>query len=150
MSTIQETIAEKQRAMIPGRLVKGAEILGKLWRDGVRCRSEWTGICPCSDPNQFCLSKKKWLGLVLELHGGKYPNDLSGNEGFLVLECMDDKMFEVSGLTILKEVPGARSPIRVGRNGTCLQTILDLQALEGTAEYAGAVEAVVRIQEVMR
>ncbi len=148
MTTIQETIAEKQRAMIPQRLVRGAEILGRLWKEGVRCRSEWSGVCPCDPPNDFCLSKKKWLGLVLELHGGKYPADLSGTEGFLVLDCMTMEMLTASGLTILKVVPGARVPIRVGRKGTCLQTILDLAALEGTADYDAAVEAVVRIQEV--
>lgn len=148
MTTIQETIAAKQRTMIPTRLVRGAEVLGRLWQAGIRCRSEWSGVCPCDPPNDFCLSKKKWLGLVRELHGGKYPHDLAGHEGFLVLDCMDEKMFEASGLTILKAVPGARVPIRVGRKGTCLQTILDLAALEGTADYAAAVESVVRIQEV--
>lgn len=148
MSNIQDTIAAKQRMMIPGRLVKGAEILGRLWREKVRCISEWAGICPCAEPNDFCLAKKKWLALVLEFHGGKYPHNLAGTEGFLVLECMDSKMFEASGITILKAVPGARAPIRVGRNGTCLQTIMDLAALEGTPAYAEAVEAVVRIQEI--
>jgi len=148
MATIQETIAAKQRAMIPQRLVRGAEVLGRLWKDGVRCRSEWSGVCPCEPPNDFCLSKKKWLGLVREFNGGKYPSDLSGTEGFLVLDCMTMEMLTASGLTILKVVPGARVPIRVGRKGTCLQTILDLAALEGTADYDAAVEAVVRIQEV--
>lgn len=148
MTTIQETIAAKQKAMIPTRLVRGAEVLGRLWRDGVRCRSEWSGVCPCAEPNDFCLSKKKWLGLVREFNGGVYPCGLSGTEGFLVLECMTEEALMASGITILKSVPGARVPIRVGRNGTCLQTILDLAALEGTPEYDGAVEAVVRIQEV--
>jgi hypothetical protein len=149
MSSIQDTIAAKQKAMIPSRLVKGAEILGKLWREKNRCVSEWSGICPCDPKRTFCVAKRKWLDLVLELNDGKYPHNLSGNEGFLVLECMDEKAFEASGLTILKELPGARSPIRIGKNGTCLQTILDLQALEGTPDYAGAVEAVIKIQEVL-
>lgn len=148
MSSIQETIAAKQRAMIPSRLVKGAEILGRLYKEGDRCVSEWTGICPCEPKRNFCVAKRKWLDLVLELHGGKYPHGLSGNEGFLVLECMDQAAFDASGLTILKAIPGARVPIRVGRNGTCLQTILDLQALEGTPDYEIAVECVIRIQEV--
>jgi hypothetical protein len=148
MPSIQEIVAARKRAMIPPRLAKGAAVLGRLWREGVRCRSEWSGVCPCEAPNDFCLSKRKWLGLVLEMYGGQYPHGLTGCEGFLVLECMDERCFEASGLTILKTVPGARAPIRVGRKGTCLQTILDLAALEGTPEYAGAVEAVVRIQEV--
>lgn len=148
MTTIQDTIAAKQKVMIPARLVKGAAILGQLWRDGVRCRSEWSGVCPCAEPNDFCRSKAKWLGFVREFNDGKYPAGLTGTEGFLVLECMTEEALMASGITILKAVPGARVPIRVGRNGTCLQTILDLAALEGTAEYDEAVEAVVRIQEV--
>lgn len=151
MKTTLEIIAERKKAMIRPRLEKGAEILGRLWQDGTRCVSEWSGICPCPAPNDFCISKLKWLGLVRELHDGKYPHGLAGTEGFLVLECMTDKMFEVSGLTILKEVPGARSLIRVGRNGTCLQTILDLQEIreKEPENYAAAVESVVRIQEVL-
>jgi hypothetical protein len=147
----QETlkrIEAVKKAAIPPRLVKGAVILGRLWVEGNRCLGEWSGICPCPAQNDFCEVKKKWLSLVRDLYDGKYPHDLSGCEGFLVLECMDGKMFEASGLTILKTVPGARVPIRVGRKGTCLQTILDLAALEGTADYAAAVESVVRIQEV--
>lgn len=150
MTTIQETIAAKQRAMIPQRLTRGAEVLGRLWREGARCRSEWAGICPCAEPNDFCLSKLKWLGLVKEFHGGKYPHELSGLEGFLVLECMTQKDFEASGLTIVRTMPGARSPIRVGRGGTCPQTILDLREIyeNDPANYAAAVECVVKIQEI--
>lgn len=151
MTTIQETIAARQKAAIPQRLVKGAAILGRLWREGVRCRSEWSGLCPCAAPTDFCLAKRKWLELVRELHDGKYPHDLSGNEGFLVLECMDGAAFEASGLTIVKEVPGSRALIRIGREGTSRQTLLDLQEIyeKDPAHYAEAVEAVVRIQEVL-
>lgn len=83
------------------------------------------------------------------MFGGKYPYGLSGCEGFLVLECMTDAAFEASGLTILKSVPGAAVPIRIGRNGTCFQTIYDLAELEGQEGYQGAVDAVVRIQQVL-
>src|SRR5262245_28923914 len=113
MSYIEDRIQAAKKSAIPPRLIRGAEILGRLWRDGVRCVSAWSGICPCPAPNDFCASKEKWLGLVRELHGGRYPHGLSGTEGFLVLECMDEAMFTASGLTILKTVPGARAPIRV-------------------------------------
>ena len=148
MNSIQEAIAAKQRMMIPGRLVKGAEVLGRLWREKVRCISEWSGVCPCAEPNDFCTTKKKWLGLVLEYHGGKYPYDLVGHEGLLVLECMDAKMFEASGLTILLELPPKRALLRVGRKGTCGQTILDLAAIPAGEERDAAIESVVRIQQV--
>ncbi len=147
--SVHDTIAAKQRAMIPTRLVRGAEILGRLWREGIRCRSEWSGICPCEPQNDFCRAKRRWLDLVMELHDGKYPNDVSANEGFLVLECMDQASLDASGLTILKALPGSRVPIRVGRNGTCLQTILDLQSLQGTPDYEIGLECVIRIQEIL-
>jgi hypothetical protein len=148
MSTIQETIAAKQKAMIPTRLVRGAEVLGQLWRDGVRCGGQWSIVCVCQTPNDFCACKKKFLGLVRELYDGKYPHDLSGCEGLLVLECMDARMFEASGLTIVLEVPPKRALLRVGRKGTVGQTILDLVAIPAGEERDAAIEAVVRIQQV--
>ncbi len=148
MSTVQETIAAKQKLMIPQRLVKGAEVLGQLWREGVRCGGEWGNICVCQTPNDFCTAKKRFLALVRELHDGKYPYDLSGNEGILVLECMDAKMFEASGLTIVLEVPPKRAILRIGRKGTCGQTIVDLVSIPAGEDRDRAIEAVVKIQQV--
>jgi len=148
MTTIQETIAAKQRAVIPQRLLKGAAVLGRLWREGIRCRSEWSGVCPCEPRNVFCEKKALWLSLVRELHGGKYPFELSGNEGLLALECMDAAMFEASGLTILIANPKFRAPLRIGRSGTCGQTIVDLVAIPEGPDQDAAIESVIRIQEV--
>lgn len=146
--SIQEEIALKQKAMIPTRLVRGAEILGRLWREGVRCISAWSGICACQNPGNFCIAKKRWLDLVREFHGGKYPHELAGHEGLLVLECMDAKMFEASGLTIVLEVPPKRAVLRIGKKGTTGQTVLDLVAIPAGEERDAAIEAVVRIQQV--
>ena len=154
-ATIQETIAARKRAMTVPRLIKGAEVLGRLWRDGTRCRSEWSGICPCEAPNDFCVVKKKWLGLVRELCGEQpyatpwnAPHVLSGNEGFLVLELMSRKMFEATGLTIKTARPGDRVPIRIGPKGTDFQTVIDLATIDDDAELAVAHDAVVKLQEV--
>jgi len=95
------------------RLVKGAGILGSLWREGNRGGAAWSGICVCPAVRTFCLGKKKWLGLLRELHEGKYPHDLSGNEGFLVLECMDEEMLKATGLTIVKVAPPGRALLRI-------------------------------------
>lgn len=153
--TIQQTIAARKRAMMVPRLTKGSEVLGRLWRDGTRCRSEWSGICPCEAPNDFCVAKKKWLGLVLELCGGppyatpwNAPLVLSGNEGYLVLELMSRKMFEATGLTIRIARPGDRVPLRIGPKGTDFQTVIDLAAIDDDAELAVAHDAVVKLQEV--
>jgi hypothetical protein len=148
MSTALDRIAANQKAMIPQRLVRGAEILGQLWRDKIRCGGEWGPICVCQNPNDFCTAKKRFLGLVLEFNDGKYPYDLAGHEGFLVLECMDSKMFEASGLTIVLELPPKRALMRIGRKGTCGQTILDLVAIPAGEERDAAIDAVVRLQQV--
>lgn len=148
MSTIQDKIRAKEKAMIPQRLVRGAEVLGELWRGGIRCGGEWGPICVCQNPNDFCTAKKRFLGLVKEFNDGKYPHDLSGNEGLLVLECMDAKMFEASGLTVVLEVPPNRAIMRVGRKGTCWQTILDIVSIPAGEARDAAIEAVVKIQQV--
>lgn len=150
MSDIASIVAARKRDGIPPRLIKGAEILGRLWREKVRCLGEWGPVCPCAAPTDFCVAKRRWLGLVREMHDGKYPHGLSGTEGFLVLECMSTAAFEASGLTIVKALPGSRELIRVGRGGTCPQTILDLEELytNDPAGYAAGIEAVVKIQRV--
>ena len=149
--SIQDIIKARKNSMIPSRLAKGAAVLGRLWQEGVRCVSAWSGVCPCESPNDFCLGKKKWLGLVKELYDGKYPHGLSGAEGFLVLECMTEAMFVASGLTIVRSVPGSQVPIRIGRKGTSFQTILDLESIyeSDPAVYNDAVQAVVKIQAVL-
>jgi hypothetical protein len=148
-SSIQDVIAAKQKAMIPQRLSTGAAVLGRLWRDGVRCRSEWSGVCPCAEPNDFCASKAKWLGLLREYHGG-LPYGLSGAEGYLVLEAMTTGMFEATGLTLLVARPGDRVPLRIGPKGTDFQTLIDLAAIDDDAVQAVALDAVVKLQEVFR
>lgn len=149
MGDVESRVKEVQRSMIPGRLRRGAEVLGRLWRSGIRCLSEWSGVCPCATPTDFCVAKKKWLGLVRELHDGQYPYDLSGCEELLVLECMDARQFEATGLTILLALPGVRAPLRIGHSGTCGRTIIDLVAIPDGPERTAAIESVVLIQEVM-
>lgn len=140
-------ITEAQKATLHARLVKGSGILGTFWRDGIRCISAWSAICPCYVRNHFCTSKLKWLGLLKEFHDGGYPGDLLGHEGFLILECMDVSMFEASCLKLLKTALGARALIHISRNESHFQTVLDLAPVEERdAEVPGAV---VRVQEII-
>lgn len=147
MSSIHEIIAAKKKAVLPSRLLAGAKILGDLWRSGVKCQSGWSGICPCDEKTDFCDAKARWIGLLVELHGG-LPYELSGNEGYLVLEAMTVKMFEATGLTIRIARPGDRVPLRIGPKGTDFQTVIDLAAIDDDAEQAVAHDAVVKLQEV--
>jgi hypothetical protein len=155
MSSIQATIAAKQRAMLPQRLTNGAAVLGRLWRENIRCLGSWSGLCPCPAPTDFCGAKAKWLGLIRELCGGppyetpwNSPEVLSGTEGYLVLELMSRKMIEATGLTIRIARPGDRVPLRIGPKGTDFQTVIDLAAIDDDAVQAVALDAVVKLQEV--
>jgi hypothetical protein len=146
--SIQDIIAAKQRSMLPFRLIKGAAVLGRLWRENLRCLEGWAGGCLCPAPTNFCIVKNRWLALLKELHGG-LPYGLDGSESYLILEAMTQRMFEATGLTMQVEVPGAKVPIRVGASGTTLKTISDLSELDGTADYGFALRSVLKIQEVL-
>ena len=132
--------------MTRDRLIKGAGILGDLWRQGNRCGAAWSGICVCITVKTFCLAKKKWLGLLRELHGGGYPSDLSGNEGFLVLECMDEAMLEAAGLKILKVLPPARALRRIPKGDNDFGALL--KVAEATGAQEGTTGPVVLVQEL--
>lgn len=149
MSTA-DRIKDIQKAALPARLLNGARVLGELWRNGTRCLGEWSGICPCRAPNDFCEAKKRWLSILREFHGTPLPYGLVGTEGFLVLEAMTVKMFEATGLTIRVEVPPARVPMRFGPKGTTFQTLIDLAAIDDDVERIIAVDAVIRLQEVFK
>jgi hypothetical protein len=83
-----------------------------------------------------------------DLHGGKYPHDLAGYEGFLVLECMDGDMLEASRLKFLKVVPGGRALMRIPRGETPFQEARDLAFVEEPGEHAEASGPTIRVQEI--
>jgi hypothetical protein len=151
-----ERVLEVQKQNLFPRLGKGAGILGELYREGQRCLSGWSRICPCPEPTGFCLAKKKWIGLVEEYYGGM-PFGLSGYEPFYVIEAMTVSQFRQSGLTATVEVPcgivkdtslGMRTTIRVGVHGTTWKTIVDLSDLQDDdAALAVGVDAVVKLQK---
>ena len=136
----------QDESVLYARLVKGAGHLGALWKEGTRCRGAWGNICVCDKPSAFCVVKKKWLGLVLELYGDEYPYNLAGHEGFLVLECMDVEMFKASGIQIVKTSPGGRALSRFVRDKNPFQDVLDDAPLEGTDP--SEMGSIVRVQEI--
>jgi hypothetical protein len=141
-------IAEIEKSALPGRLLKGATNLGTTWRAGQRCLSDWSRICPCVAPTDFCQVKRKWIALAEEFYGAP-PHGLSGNEPFYVIEAMTLSQFRATGLTALIELPGAAMPIRVGSRGTTWKTILDLAELQDDdAVLAVAVDAVLKLQKM--
>jgi len=67
-SEILDRIERAKLEAIPGRLLNGAEILGKLWKSGPehRCASSWSASCACPVRKSFCIGKLKWLGLLTD------------------------------------------------------------------------------------
>jgi len=136
-----ERVLEVQKQNLFPRLGKGAGILGELYREGQRCLSGWSRICPCPEPTGF--------GLVEEYYGGM-PFGLSGYEPFYVIEAMTVSQFRQSGLTATVEVPYStvRTTIRVGSQGTTWKTLVDLADLQDDdAALAVGVDAVVKLQK---
>lgn len=151
MANVQEIIKAKQRAMLPTRLLRGAEVLGNLWRSGVRCSGGWGSACSCSPRVDFCEAKRRWIDLYCELQGDEEASWIRFNGGaFDVILAMSVRQFEKTGVTALVLVPGTEIPIRIGQDGTVWQTIHDLGALDGTTDYDAALRAVLKIQQVMR
>lgn len=114
MTTTLDRIEQLRRGAFPNRLALGASHLGKSWRDGIRCKSGWQGICSCGpEQNVFCRTKLKWIEMLKEYRNG-LPDGLTGSEEYFLIEAMTPAMIEASGLTVLVEVPGAIKPIRIG------------------------------------
>jgi hypothetical protein len=149
----QDRIAEHKRNVIPTRLEKGAEVLGRLWKDQIRCGGAWGQACPCgSAQTDFCTTKAKWLALLLEYYGGKLPYDLTGDEehliGILLLwEGLTGSMLDASGMTALVDL-GGRKPVKFGRQWTKLDTLIGLQDMPLGPDRDQALEAVIKMQEV--
>ena len=143
MASVQE--------MIPRRLLRGAEVLGELWRSGVRCTTGgWGSTCSCSPPVDFCVAKRRWIDLYCALHGEEASWIRSNGGPFDLILAMSVRQFEATGITALVQVPGSEVPIRVGPDGTVWQTIADLGALYSTAEYDAALKDVLRVQRSFR
>lgn len=123
-----DRVAEINNVTLRKRLVAGASILLKLWRQGIRCGGGWSMNCSCHERVDFCAAKEKWIGLLKELHGDLPYNVrgtdavgaimgrslLTGAEPFFIVEAMTPKMIQASGLTVLVETPGARKPLKMG------------------------------------
>lgn len=143
-----DRIAQIQKSALLLRLNKGAEILGRLWREGARCLDPWGNGCPCGPKaSEFCAVKLKWLGLAVEHYGG-HPFGLNGGEPFYVIEAMTVGQFQATGLTALVELPPFDQKLRVGPKGTVWKTISDLGGIEDEVERMVAADAVLRLQGV--
>ena len=149
MSKIGRIVRDRQRAVIPSRLLRGAEILGRIRKAGQFCVGEWSRTCPCDPRSEFCDAKLHWIELVEELHQGP-PFGLQGQERFYLAEAMTIRQWEATGLTALVELPGLAKPLRVGPRGTTWKTIMDLACVPEGDDLASVLEAVQKIQEAFQ
>ena len=143
-----DRVEEIKKTAISARLMKGAEILGDLRRRGLLCSAGWSAACPCTPPSDFCLAKAKWAALYADLHEGEDVSGLFSEYG--VIEAMTVRQWHATKLTALVEVPFSKKPIRVGPRGTTWKTLVDLAALVDTADYAAALQSVLKLQGALR
>lgn len=143
-----DRVLQIQKRAVFKRLGTGSAYLGDAWRNGHRCGGGWTGSCPCGDVGMtpFCKGKVRWVALLLQLHNGHWPYELTGQEEFAIIEAMTITQFAASGLTARVEVPGAELPLRFGRKGTYWWTLLDLALTVPGEERQSAFQAVQKIQ----
>ncbi len=145
MSTL-DRIAEIQKSALLLRLQKGAEILGRLWREGLRC-SNWSAVCMCgAGASELCKAKLKWFGLFQEVHDGCDFSASFVDPWFLVEVMIVDGYFDATGLTAAVQMSGAHRPIKVGPKGTTPDTIFDLASVPDGVERFSAIRAVLAIQ----
>lgn len=136
-------IARNERAMTPARLLKGAGVLGRIWRDGHRCAGGWSRGCGCAAPTVFCQAKARWINLLDSLPPGHAREWTRTNDGPLfAVEAMTVDEAEASGLTFFVLAADGRRFVFGGQRGTCWKTLRDLRK----APEAG--DAVAKIQKV--
>lgn len=129
--------------MTPARLLRGATVLGQIWRAGHRCAGGWSRSCDCEAPTPFCQAKAKWIALLDSLPSGHVRDWAKRDDGPLfVVEAMTIAELEASGLTVFVLGPQGQPLAFGGPNGTCWQTLRDLM------KAPEATDAVAMIQKV--
>src|SRR3990172_6477082 len=113
--TIIQRIAELQKAAIPARLLKGAAVLGHLWKSVGRCGNGWA--LHCNDPeggaSEFCCAKTKWIQLLRALGAARLA-DVDPKSPFATLEAMTVRGLEATGFTVSVGGRGMGSHVNVG------------------------------------
>lgn len=143
-----DRIEAAKRGALPGRLNAGAEILGRLWREGTRCEKGWSALCHCSKPTDFCMAKARWCGILRELHGD-WPNGIRPGDPFAIFEAMSLEQVDLAEITAQITGPEGKPPIRFGKNGTTLWTLVDL-AIEEIGQNYQAWDDVLKVQGVIK
>lgn len=144
--SLLDRVEAAQKSAVPSRLLRGAEVLGRLWREKMRCGVGWAVGCACGQlATEFCVAKGRWATLYQDLHGDEAAW-LTPDRLFGILEAMTVRQFEASGITAQIELPGAIVPLLVGPKGICWKTVSDLGAIEDNVDRQIALDAAMRFQ----
>jgi len=146
MSSTLDRIEQIKKGALPQRLAAGAAHLGRMWKEGTKCKSGWRSTCTCGlDQNSFCRTKLKWISILQEFHGN-FPYGLTGAEEYFVIEAMTLSSVKASGLVVLVDVPGARKPIKLGGDNENWNILNELAEMDEDSRPA-FLETVVLMQE---
>ena len=110
--TIEERVDRARREGIPARLIRGAQILGQLARDGVMCARGWSRFCECGEARTpFCEVKRQWLELFLDYAvaspaAAESVVSVSGDEECLIPLLFSLRALTASRLTLIVEAEG--------------------------------------------
>jgi hypothetical protein len=91
-------------------LIAGAKMLGTLWKEGVRCPSNWAA-CSCPEPTKFCRAKALWVRLAKDGVRDIPPSP------FGIVEAMTDEELREADLTVIFEIPGIGKAVVGGSKG---------------------------------
>lgn len=94
------------------RLLKGATVLARFWREGKRCQSGWAPSCDCdpSSKTDFCGAKMRWTELAIQ--DARVVEDSEWG----ILFAMKSNEIDSAALTFTIEHP-EHGAVRVGKNG---------------------------------
>jgi hypothetical protein len=133
------------RSLVPGRLLKGSVVLGRLWAAGTRCEGGWRPSCGCQKRTTFCEAKLRWVDVLEEYEGAKIPD-----EEFGVILAMTVNQFRFTGLTVVVGFPDGLPPIRFGgRDGAAIQETWPTLFDDDGKPHHEAVKTVARIQAML-
>lgn len=119
------------------RLFKGATVIGKFWRDGLRCSAAWAPSCTDEQQTDFCKAKMRWVELALQ-DGRQIADTPSGilSTGMLARE------FDATGITMTIDNPD-HGLVRVGPKGELLMS--DLAKLETEPDGIGGFLKILKV-----
>lgn len=111
-------MAEPSKLPLADRLVRGAAVLGRLWREEKRCDLGLAFDCFCADEklSEFCRAKRQWTKLFCETGRDGIDFGPSDGNGFGVIEAMTSAELNASGLTLTLDMDQI-GKVKVGPKG---------------------------------